>query len=131
MKFTTVLAFVGAAIATEVGGILARHIGAQASTGVTAGILFGLTILLTLVLWRFKEVQVIPTYTLGSRGESKAWEGFRQTKPSDWKPVVIGNPSGKMRRVNVLELGGLTRWTEIRKLNYLIREPRREWERGW
>jgi hypothetical protein len=43
---------------------------------------------------------------------------------SDWKAVVIGNPSGKMRRMSVLELGNLSRWTEIRKLNFLIKEKR-------
>ena len=29
--------------------------------------------------------------------------GFRM---DDWKPVIIGNPSGKMRRMSVLEMGG-------------------------
>lgn len=134
------LAFIGAAIATEVGGIMTRHIGAQASTGVTAGILLFLTILLTLVLWRFKEVQVIPNHTFGTRRDTKAWEEFRELEKegrgADWKAVVIGNPSGKMRRMSVLELGALSRWTEIRKLNFLIRgsERRRkrdDWAGGW
>ena len=118
------LAFTGAAIATQVGGSMTRHIGAQASTGVTAGILLGLTILLTAVLWRFKEVQVIPNHTFGTRRDTRAWEEFKELEKgkSDWKAVVIGNPSGKMRRMSVLELGGLSRWTEIRKLNFLIRE---------
>lgn len=39
----------------------------------------------------------------------------------DWKPVIIENPSGKVRRMSVLEMGGLSRWTEIRKLNKLIK----------
>jgi MFS family permease len=120
------LAFIGAAVATEVGGIMTRHIGAQASTGVTAGILLGLTILLTAVLWRWKEVQVIPNHTFGTRRDTAAWESFKQLEKgglaSDWKAVVIGNPSGKMRRMSVLELGGLSRWTEIRRLNHLIRD---------
>ncbi|KAH7112464.1 hypothetical protein B0J11DRAFT_498034 [Dendryphion nanum] len=115
------LAFIGAAAATEVGGIMTRHIGAQASTGVTAGILLGLTILLLVILWRFREVQVIPNHTFGTRRDTKAWEDFQALGKSDWKAVVIGNPSGKMRKMSVLELGGLSRWTEIRKLNYLIR----------
>lgn len=131
------LAFVGAAVATEVGGIMTRHIGAQASTGVTAGILLGLTIMLTAVLWRFKEIQVIPNHTLGTRRDTRAWEEFKELEKgkSDWKAVVIGNPSGKMRRMSVLELGGLSRWTEIRKLNFLIRgdegggKKRRSWAR--
>ena len=39
----------------------------------------------------------------------------------DWKPVIIGNPSGKMRRMGVLGMGGLSRWTEIWKLSKLIK----------
>jgi hypothetical protein len=116
------LAFIGAAIATVVGGIMTRRIGAQASTSVTAGILLGLTILLTAVLWRFKEVQVIPNHAFGTRRDTRAWQEFKEIGKDDWKPVVIGNPSGKMRKMSVLELGGLSRWTEIRKLNYLIRD---------
>ncbi|KAF2128098.1 hypothetical protein P153DRAFT_397963 [Dothidotthia symphoricarpi CBS 119687] len=119
------LAFLGAAIATEVGGIMTRNIGAMASTGVTAGILLGLTVLLTAVLWRFRQVQVIPNHTFGTRRDTAAWEQFKDLEKAgrgaDWKAVVIGNPSGKMRRMSVLELGGLSRWTEIRKLNFLIR----------
>jgi len=118
------LAFVLAGVATLVGGSMTRHLGAQTSTGVTAAILLGLTVLLTLVLWRFKQVQVIPTHTFGTRRDTAAWEQFKDLEKmgrgSDWKPVVIGNPSGKMRRMSVLEMGSLSRWTEIRKLNYLI-----------
>ncbi|KAF2196713.1 hypothetical protein GQ43DRAFT_242571 [Delitschia confertaspora ATCC 74209] len=122
------LAFMGAAVATEVGGILTRRIGAQASTGVTAGILLFLTILLILVLWRFKDVQVIPNYAFGTRRDTKAWEDFRrlEKEKDGWRPVVIGNPSGKFRRMSILELGGLSRWTEIRKLNFLIKEEVKE-----
>ncbi|KAF2677777.1 MFS general substrate transporter [Lentithecium fluviatile CBS 122367] len=129
------LSFIGAAVATQVGGVMTRHIGAQASTGVTAGILLFLTILLTLVLWRFKSVQVIPNHTFGTRRDTAAWNEFReletQGRGSDWKAVVIGNPSGKMRRMSVLELGALSRWTEIRKLNFLIREKDRRKRGDW
>jgi hypothetical protein len=125
------LAFIGAAIATEVGGIMTRRIGAQASTGVTAGILLGLTILLTAVLWRWKEVQVIPNHTFGTRRDTKAWEDFKNLGKSDWKAVVIGNPSGKTRRMSVLELGGMSRWTEIRKLNFLIRDSKQDKTSSW
>ncbi|CAO2657877.1 Nn.00g071370.m01.CDS01 [Neocucurbitaria sp. VM-36] len=122
------LAFVGAAVATIVGGSMTRRLGTQASTGVTAGILMGLTMLLTAVVWRFKETQVIPNHTFGTRRDTAAWEDFKQLEKmgrgADWKAVVIGNPSGKMRRMNLLELGSLSRWTEIRKLNFLIKGPR-------
>jgi MFS family permease len=120
-----IFAFILAAVATLVGGNMTRRLGAQTSTGVTAGILFGLTILLILVLWRFKSVQVIPNHTFGTRRDTAAWNEFKDLEKlgrgSDWKAVVIGNPSGKMRRMSVLELGSLSRWTEIRKLNFLIK----------
>jgi MFS family permease len=123
-----VVAFVLAGVATLVGGSMTRNMGAQASTGVTAGILLGLTILLTAVLWRWKEVQVIPYGTFGTRRDTAAWQEFKDLEKmgrgSDWKAVVIGNPSGKMRRMSVLELGKLSRWTEIRKLNFLIKGKR-------
>lgn len=122
------LAFIGAGVATTVGGSMTRRLGAQASTGVTAGILFGLTVLLTAVLCRFKEIQVIPNHTFGTRRDTAAWEDFKHLEKmgrgADWKAVVIGNPSGKMRRMSVLELGNLSRWTEIRKLNFLLKGPR-------
>lgn len=130
------LSFIGAGVATQVGGIMTRGIGAQASTGVTAGILFFLTILLMLALTRFKQVQVIPNHTFGTRRNTEAWNEFKSQEKrgmnKDWKAVVIGNPSGKMRRMNVLELGGLSRWTEIRKLNLLIREGKKrdDWHKG-
>lgn len=57
-------------------------------------------------------MQVIPDGVLaGVRAEGG--EG------NDWKPVVIGKPSGKMRRMNGLEMGRWTRWSEIRRLNVL------------
>ncbi|TQW03059.1 Major facilitator superfamily transporter [Cordyceps javanica] len=37
-----------------------------------------------------------------------------------WRPIMIGNPIGKTRRMNILELGSMTRWQEIRKKNRLI-----------
>ncbi|KAJ4390433.1 hypothetical protein N0V85_007228 [Neurospora sp. IMI 360204] len=39
-----------------------------------------------------------------------------------WRPHLPGNPSSQFRRVNILELGAMTRWTEIRKKNKLIDE---------
>lgn len=38
----------------------------------------------------------------------------------EWKPVVIGNPSGTTRRMSLLELGAMSRWTEIRRRNRLM-----------
>jgi hypothetical protein len=48
-------------------------------------------------------------------------EGDRK---SEWKAVIIGNPSGKMRRMNLLETGKWSRWSEIRRLNLLEGEEK-------
>ncbi|EOD47861.1 putative polyamine transport protein [Neofusicoccum parvum UCRNP2] len=100
------LAFLLAAAATWVGGVLTRHLGAQTSTGVVAGVLLLLTLALTAVLWRHSRVQVIPDDVMaGLRGDAGT-EGWRRAvlgsadaekagTAEDWKPVVIGNPSGR------------------------------------
>jgi hypothetical protein len=57
-------------------------------------------------------------------------EAVRQGAPDDptpeleepWRPIIIGNPSGKTRRMSILELGHLSRWSEIRRKNKLINE---------
>lgn len=76
--------------------------------------------MLLIVLWRWKEVQVIPNFTMGTFRSNKETE-MGQGDP-EWKAVIIGHPSGKMRRMNLLEMGAWSRWTEIRKLNKLIKE---------
>ena len=114
------IGFLVAAAATGVGSTITRHLGAQVSTGVTAGILLLLTVLLSLALWRFKMVQVIPNHAFGTKASTNQWAMNRNATDEFWKPVVIGNPSGKTRRMSLLELGGLSRWTEVRKLNKLI-----------
>lgn len=142
------LAFVLAAGATALGGLVTRTLGQQVATGVVAGILFLLTALLLLVLIRFKEVQIIPLCK--SEAMDKVVEARRRSStrrasmPNDpmaimeediaWRPVMIGNPTGKKRRMNILELGGLTRWNEVRKKNKLIDEGahlnRAAWDQG-
>ena len=117
------LGFFFAAAATAVSGNITRALGAQAATGVTVGILLGLTMLLSIIMWRFRSVQVIPNGAFGSRGGGS----LDAKADQDWKPVVIGNPSGKMRRMNLLELGSFSRWTEIRKLNNLGSDGRKRY----
>ncbi|RDI81017.1 hypothetical protein Vi05172_g8914 [Venturia inaequalis] len=112
------IGFLLAAAATGIGGIMTRHLGAQISTGIAAGMLFLLTLLLTGALWRFKSMQVIPNHALGTRVGTGEWD--ENQVDEYWKPVIVGNPSGKIRRMSLLELGGYTRWTEIRRLNKLI-----------
>jgi hypothetical protein len=117
------IGFALAAATTGMGGVLTRRMGAQTSTGVTAGILLGLTLLLTLVLLRFKKIQVIPdgpfdVPQFAASSDKDPVERYRIVTV-DWKPVIVGNPSGKVRRMNLLEMGQLSRWTEVRKLNRL------------
>ncbi len=116
------LAFLFAAGATGVGGAVTRHVGAQKATAITAGILLGLTLLLTLALWRFKSVQVIPNSLFGSApfGSDRRPSVESMGSARSWRAVVIGNPSGKVRKMSWLELGSLSRWTEIRRLNKLL-----------
>jgi hypothetical protein len=139
------IGFLFAAAATGVGGVVQRNLGQKAATGVVAGILLFLTILLLGVLIRWSEVQIIPD---SKRTDMERWENARRRSISmamdadqhgngeqyqmrqlqvdeeeeAWRPVIIGNPSGTMRRMSVLELGHLTRWSEIRKKNKLIDE---------
>lgn len=114
------LGFFLAAGCTVAAGRVTNAYGAQTATSIVVAILLAVTVFLFIVLWRWKEVKVIPDFTLGTRRGSKDWD------PSggdpEWKAVVIGHPSGKLRRMNFLELGSQSRWTEIRKLNKLIRE---------
>jgi hypothetical protein len=120
------LSFFLSAAATGVSGTLVNTYGAQVAIAVVAGIVLGVTMLLLTVIWRWKEVQVIPSYTsgtaapFGSTSRDVDAASPSANPPEDWRPVVIGNPSGKMRRMNVLEMGNYTRWTEIRKLNMLV-----------
>ncbi|KAF2218703.1 hypothetical protein BDZ85DRAFT_286102 [Elsinoe ampelina] len=113
------LGFFLAAAATGVSGRITRALGAQAAVGVVAGILLFLTILLSLILWRFRTVQVIPNHAFGTRKGTKEWTADDDDK--FWKPVIVGNPSGKVRRMNLLETGKWSRWTEIRRMNKLVK----------
>jgi hypothetical protein len=128
------LGYIFAAGATGIGGMAQRNLGQRAATGVVASILFLLTLLLLGVLVRFKDVQIIPSSRTmemekwtAARRESirrRSTAGIPAVVPQEdlWRPIIIGNPSSRMRRVCVLELGSMTRWTEIRKKNRLIDE---------
>ncbi|KAL8817917.1 MAG: hypothetical protein Q9223_003340 [Gallowayella weberi] len=104
-------AFLIAAAATGTGGRIERKLGAQAATAVVAGILLILTILLIAVVTRFREIQIIPSQRYGTN--------ILSGPEDEWKPVIIGNPSGTTRRMSILELGNMTRWQEIRRRNRL------------
>lgn len=121
------LGFFLAAAATAVSGTMTRAIGAQISTAIVAGILLVLTVLLLIILWRWKSVQVIPDDVVAEIRQQSVMMKFAEggaSGQSDWKAVVIGNPSGKMRRMNALEMGKWSRWSEIRRLNRLVEEEK-------
>lgn len=105
-------AFCLAAAATGTGGAVERALGAQAATGVVAGVLLFLTLLLFAVLTRIKTVQIVPSKRYGTN--------VLGGPEDEWKPVIIGHPSGTTRRVSILEMGEMTRWTEIRRRNRLM-----------
>lgn len=109
-------AFIIAALVTAWGGVVERHLGAQIATAVMAGVLLILTLLLIAVLWRFKTVQIIPSERFGTN--------ILSGPEDEWKPVIIGNPSGTTRRMSLLELGTLSRWSEIRRRNKLAPDQR-------
>ena len=124
------LGYLVAAMATGVGGVAQRHLGQQAATGVMAGILLILSILLLGVLVRFKEVQIVPS---SKAEELERWKSARRTSiirrksgledPRDedpWRPIIIGNPTHETRRMCLLELGNMSRFSEIRKRNHLV-----------
>ena len=112
MSISQTVAFLLAAASTGCGGVIERAIGAQAATGVMAGILLILTLLLIGALTRFKTVQIVPSARVGTN--------ILKGPSEDWMPVIIGTPSGTTRRISLLELGNMTRWTEIRRRNRLI-----------
>lgn len=123
-------AYLIAAAATGCGGAVERRLGAQTATAVVAGVLLVLTILLVGVLWRFREVQIIPSQRFGTgagagtsaNANVDALKNGGGGAEEDWKPIIIGNPSGTTRRMSLLEFGKMSRWSEIRRRNRLIRD---------
>jgi hypothetical protein len=121
--------YLTAAAATGIGGVAQRHLGQQAATGVMAGILLILSLLLLAVLIRFREVQIIPDLDkdamqryVEARRESTVRRGsvLDPNGEDDFRPIIIGNPTNTTRRMCVLELGSLSRWSEIRRKNHLV-----------
>lgn len=120
------LGFFLAAAATVVSGRVTDAYGSQTAISIVAAILLGVTVLFFVVVTRWKEVQVIPEFT----GMGGTWKIGQQGQAgnlgsgvdSDWKAVIIGHPSGRMRRVNLLEMGRWSRWSEIRRLNKLVKD---------
>ncbi|PMD30245.1 MFS general substrate transporter [Hyaloscypha variabilis F] len=123
------LGYLIAAAASGVGGVLSRHLGQQAACGVMAGILLILSLLLLGTLVRFTEVQIIPDskkeemdryHNARRASQLRAQTGLEEDEP--WRPVIIGNPHHHTRRMCLLELGSMSRFSEIRKKNKLVDE---------
>jgi MFS family permease len=123
---TQALGYLIAAAATGVGGVATRGLGQQAATGVMAGIILVLSLLLLGVLVRFREVQIIPD---SKKEEMDKWVKARRASAARrgsvvdeemLRPVIIGNPTHHTRRMNVLEMGSLSRFSEIRRKNKLV-----------
>ncbi|KAG6038605.1 hypothetical protein E4U41_004002 [Claviceps citrina] len=141
-------AFVLAAASTALGGHVTRRLGQRVSTGVVAGILLVLTVLLLLVLIRFVEVQIVPkskSEEMDRLVDARRRSTIRRASmPGDaqavieeeeaWRPAMIGNPTSRTRRMNIFEFGGKTRWQEIRAKNKLIDAGahlnREAWDQG-
>lgn len=105
---TQTIGFLLTAAATGLGGRVVRRFGAQISSVAVAGILLCLTFLLVVVLWRWKDVQMVPNQDQRVRRRTRTWE-----------PTVLGQSGTLMRKLNILELGQETRWSEIRRRNRL------------
>ncbi|KAI0845963.1 hypothetical protein F5Y00DRAFT_254920 [Daldinia vernicosa] len=125
------IGFILAAGATGIGGIVTRNLGQRAATGIVASILFIHSLLLLAVFARFRRIQIIPN---SKSLEMERWTEERRhslarhasavaaAKANGLKDVTEIPEEDKFRRMNILELGSLTRWSEIRKKNRLIDE---------
>ncbi|CAD6442597.1 9528457a-1167-4454-bb1a-7cb3b8c3db9a [Sclerotinia trifoliorum] len=123
------MAFCIAAIASGIGGVAQRHLGQQAATGVMCGVLLILSLLLIGVLARFQDVQIIPE---SKTGELERYQAMKREQyiqgntgndvDEEFRPIIIGNPTHIMRRMSVLEMGSMTRWSDIRNKNRLVDE---------
>lgn len=108
---TQALSYLFAAAATEVCGRVERREGTIWATTAVATLSFILTLLLTIVLVKFKKVQMLPD-------GPHTYEQVKRVNTS-WTPVILGRGSGKYRRLSMLEMGRLTRYSEIRHRNRL------------
>ncbi|KAF7874097.1 hypothetical protein EAF04_002769 [Stromatinia cepivora] len=123
------MGFCIAAMASGIGGVAQRHLGQQAATGVMCGVLLILSVLLIGVLARFQDVQIIPD---SKTGELERYQAMKREQyiqgntgndaDEEFRPIIIGNPTHIMRRMSVLEMGSMTRWTDIRNKNRLVDE---------
>lgn len=120
--------YVFAAGTSGISGVISRRLGRQAAIGLMTGVLVILSVLLLGILVRFTEVQIIPDSKIDDMNQyqarrASASRGLAGNIPDDqepWRPIIIGNPHQSTRRMCVLELGSMSRFSEIRKKNKLI-----------
>lgn len=108
---TQTLSYILAAAATALCGTVERREGMVWTTTGVSGISLVLTLFLTTVLVVWKKVQMIPD-------GAETIEHLRRAETS-WRPIIVGRPSGKFRRLSIFELGRMTRYTQIRERNRL------------
>ncbi|KAI1366181.1 hypothetical protein F5Y08DRAFT_327532 [Xylaria arbuscula] len=84
-NFIQSLGFIFAAGATGLGGSITRSLGQRTATGVVAGILFILTLLLLATFTRFKRVQIIPDCTCS---EMDRWTKQRRVSLHNWAAAM-------------------------------------------
>ncbi|KAK5945726.1 hypothetical protein PMZ80_002934 [Knufia obscura] len=106
---THAISYILAACATAVCGRVERREGTVWATTGVAVISMALTLLLTLVVVKWKKVQMVPDGLTD-------FEHVRRASTS-WRPVNVGRNKGKFRRLSILEMGRLTRFSEIRQRN--------------
>lgn len=128
------LAFILAAGSTALGGHITRTVGQQVATAIVAGILFVFTVMLLLVSFRFRNVLIVPrskSAEMDRVTEARRKSTMRRVsmphnpqaimeEENAWRPFMMGNPTGKKRRMNMLELGNMSRWQDIRRKNKII-----------
>jgi hypothetical protein len=108
---TQALSYAFAAAATEACGRIERREGTVWAATAVAATSFVLTLILTIVLVKFKKLQMLPD-------GPHTFEQVKRVNTS-WKPVILGRGTGKFRRLSILEMGKLTRYSEIRHRNRL------------
>lgn len=109
---TQSVTFIFAATATGVCGRLERKLGAMVATAYVVAALLFLTLLLSIVLTRVKTVKMIP--------DRKPHTS--ENIEDKWEPIILGTPSGTIRKISILEAGRQTRWSEIRRRNRVDEE---------
>ncbi|KAI0164357.1 hypothetical protein GGR52DRAFT_585659 [Hypoxylon sp. FL1284] len=113
------IGFVFAAGATGIGGIATRSLGQRAATGIVASILFMLSVLLLAVFARFRRLQIIPN---SKSMEMDRWTEERRDSLRRRASAIAAAKASGLKDVSEIQLGSLTRWSEIRKSNRLIDE---------